>query len=326
MAGQRNQLSLSFDGLSIEPYRGSSLELRLDLNYRNLEKLPEAVLKLKDLQWLNLNVNRLRDLPLELQYLRSLKWLYLESNSFDSFPIALCELSELKRLYLASNQLKKIPPQINKVINLRFLDLSDNSFTEFPIEICNSKLPHLEKIFFDGNCLTSLPSQISNLKTLKALWFGNNNLEWLPQSLSDLEQLEDLKITANPIRTLPAYLGTNLPQLKKLEWLGCPFIFPIADSLAKGIHGLCKLQTEINSRAERKHLVEFRRDGLSEEKPCYAMRTRPRGIAVIIDNLCALEAFTSEDELSRGTPSTTGSRPSTGNLESYTESTGRHCH
>ncbi|XP_071817867.1 uncharacterized protein [Apostichopus japonicus] len=318
---RHGKLALSFDGLAIEPYRGSSLELRLDLNYRNLQKLPEDVLKLKDLQWLNLNVNRLRELPFELQYLKSLKWLYLESNSFDSFPLVLCQLRELFRLYLASNNLNRIPSQINQMINLRFLDLSDNSFTEFPLEICTSSLVHLEKIFFDGNDLSSLPSQISYLRGLKTLWIGNNNLEWLPQSLCDLEHLEDLKLTDNPLRTLPAYLGTNATKLKKLHWDGCPLIFPIFESLEKeGTEGLRKFQREINSRAERKKFVEFRKDSKdSEEKPCYAMRTRPRGIAVIIDNLCDLEAL-SNGENDHESP-VKSARAASSTVESVTEST-----
>ena len=103
MAGGGRQWSLQ--GLGISPYRGNAYDLRVDLNYRNLQQLPPDLFNLTELQWLNLNVNKIRDLPAEMSRLSKLKWLYLENNSFERCPDVVCKLTDLVRLYFSCNSL-----------------------------------------------------------------------------------------------------------------------------------------------------------------------------------------------------------------------------
>ena len=61
-------------------------------------------------------------------------------------------------------------------------------------------------------------------------------------------------------------------------------------------------QSKINGELEAEDKVQFRseKDG-SWDRPCYRMRTRPRGVAIIIDNFCSMEWPTSRNS-SRATP------------------------
>ncbi|XP_071486658.1 caspase-2-like [Diadema antillarum] len=273
--------------LGIAPYIGSSRDMRLDLNYRNIQRLPYDLFKLTDLHWLNLNVNKLSELPEEFGALKHLKWLYLETNLFEHFPDVLCELKELIRLYLSDNSLKLIPRDICKLTNLRWLDLSDNSFWEFPLGLCDKSLSNLERLVLNNNKLTYLPAQIAVLRGLKVFHLNGNQLEWLPQSICNLEKIEDLQLTNNHVKILPAYLTERLKRLRILKCTGCPLIEPLSESLSKGVRSLREYQYGINRRAEMAKAVFFKPQ--TDEgwiKPSYQMRTRPRGVAVIIDNFC----------------------------------------
>ncbi|XP_054751574.2 caspase-2-like [Lytechinus pictus] len=295
----------TLQSLGITPYfSSSSRDLRLDLNYRNIQRLPYDLFKLEDLQWLNLNVNRLNELPPEFGSLKKLRWLYLENNLFDRFPDVLCELTELIRLYLSANSLKIIPRDICRLTELRWLDLSDNSFWEFPLGLCDNALSKLERLVMDNNKLTCLPAQVSILKGLKVLHLSDNQIEWLPQTICDMEKLEEMLLTNNPLKTLPAYFGERLKRLRTLVCKGCPFIDPLKSSVEKGMKSLREYQGIINRRCENTGLVYFKKqnDG-SGEKPCYRMRTRPRGVAVIIDNISKLGYSDSEEGERTCTPS-----------------------
>lgn len=295
----------TLQSLGITPYfSSSSRDLRLDLNYRNIQRLPYDLFKLEDLQWLNLNVNKLHELPQEFGGLRKLRWLYLENNLFDRFPDVLCELTALIRLYLSTNSLKMIPRDICRLTELRWLDLSDNSFWEFPLGLCDSALSKLERLIMDNNKLTCLPAQVSILKGLKTFHLSDNQLEWLPQTICDMVKLEELQLTNNPLKTLPAYFGERLKRLRILVCKGCPFIEPLKNSVDKGMTSLREYQGIINRRCEHSGLVYFKKqnDG-SGEKPCYRMRTRPRGVAVIIDNLSDLRSKDRDEDGRTSTPS-----------------------
>ncbi|XP_022081028.1 putative disease resistance protein RGA4 [Acanthaster planci] len=292
MAGVERQ-EWSLQALGISPYRGNAYDLRIDLNYRNLQHLPPDLFSLGELQWLNLNVNKLRDLPADMTRLSHLKWLYLENNAFQSCPEVVCRLTELVRLYFSCNLLSSLPNAIGRLTHLRWIDLSDNRFAEFPTVLCCGSLAeNLERLFLDNNQITSLPGQIANMKSLKLLWLNDNRLEWLPHALCELTGLEELQVRNNPLRCLPVFLAGKLSNLKVFEWQGCPLIQQLTEACQKGVSGLGDHQDQVNKRAEKRGMVHFRAEaGLDggRERPCYRMRTRPRGVAIVIDNFCTLE-------------------------------------
>ncbi|XP_072025769.1 uncharacterized protein [Amphiura filiformis] len=302
-------LSRSLTALGITPYQGSAFDLRVDLNYRNMQRLPNDLFKLVELQWLNLNVNKLRDLPQGMSALKKLKWLYLENNCFDKFPRVLCELKDLMKLYFSNNTVRNLPIQVRQLTHLRLLDLSDNNLSEFPMELCTDSLCNLEKLFLDNHNFTSLPAQISALKGLKLLWLNDNKLEWLPQSLCELVELEELQVKNSCLMYLPAYLTSRLSKLQTFEWKGCPLIAGVQEALEDGLDGLREYQRKLNEEIEQENKVQFRSEkGGSWDRPCYRMRTRPRGVAIIIDNFCSMEWPTGDSSrnASRATPTTSG--------------------
>ncbi|XP_071960765.1 uncharacterized protein [Antedon mediterranea] len=283
------ELVKSLEKLNIVPFRSTSqFDLRVDLNYRHLQKLPADVCRLTDLQWLNLNVNRLFDLPDELQQLVRLRWLYLESNKFEHFPRILCKVPSLVRLYFSSNALSTLPTDVKDLRCLRLLDLSDNNFKDFPSAICCSELKLLDKLFIDNNQLKCIPSEISKLIGLKSLWMNNNQIEWLPQSTAELVNLEELQIKNNSLHGLPAYLAPGLNKLTSIEWEGNRLTLALRGPISRGVGDLRQYQIWAREMALSKEMVEFRSNRESGmERPCYRMRTRPRGVAVIIDNFPA---------------------------------------
>ncbi|XP_033121731.1 caspase-8-like [Anneissia japonica] len=280
-----SELIHSLEKLNIVPFRSHSFDLRVDLNYRHLQRLPVQVCKMTDLQWLNLNVNRLCDLPKEITQLIKLRWLYLESNKFESFPAILCQVKSLVRLYFSSNSLTRLPADVRNLRFLRLLDLTDNNFSDFPAEICCSELQNLEKLFIDNNRLTFIPSEINELVKLQSLWLNDNQIEWLPQSLAELPLLQDLQIKNNRLYGLPAYLAPGLDKLTSIEWEGNRLTLALRGPISRGVKDLREYQIWAREMALSREMVEFRSNRDSHvERPCYRMRTRPRGVAVIIDN------------------------------------------
>lgn len=316
-------LSRSLQALGVAPYKGSAFDLRVDLNYRNIQRLPDDLFKFVELQWLNLNVNKLKSLPNEMSALTKLKWLYLENNLFVRFPKVLCRLKDLVRLYFSGNAIRSLPAEIGLLTRLRLLDLSENDLAEFPEELCSPSLCNLEKLFLDNHDFTSLPAQISVLKGLKLLWLNDNKLEWLPQSLCELEELEELQVKNNCLMNLPAYMTEKLHKLHKFEWKGCPLIESVKEALeVSGLDGLRDYQTRINNELEQQDKVQFRseRDGSGWDKPCYRMRTRPRGVAIIIDNFCSMEWMTDGGgDSRRTTPSSYDGRLTGGSAGSLSD-------
>ena len=52
------------------------------------------------------------------------------------------------------------------------------------------RLTKLEKLDLDGNKLTELPAEISDLRELRELWVRNNQLVGLPTSIQRLTKLK----------------------------------------------------------------------------------------------------------------------------------------
>jgi internalin A len=101
---------------------------------------------------------------------------------------------------------------------LKELDLGNTSdeekLTTIPSEVF--ELKWLKKLNLNDNQLRELPDSIGNLQNLHALHLNNNQLRELPDSIGNLQNLSLLYVTYNQLRELPDSIG-NLQNLDILN-------------------------------------------------------------------------------------------------------------
>lgn len=104
---------------------------------------------------------------------------------------------------------------------LKDLNLSDLDLTSIPSAI--RLLRSLRFINFQNNQLTILPSEICDLEDLEILNLGNNDLQKIPSELFQLSKLKILILDNNPINALPVDLFL-MKNTCKISLTGCPFV------------------------------------------------------------------------------------------------------
>ncbi|XP_044077356.1 transforming growth factor beta activator LRRC32 isoform X2 [Siniperca chuatsi] len=175
---------------------------------------------LNDLRYLDMSYNQLKSIPESFFYcMGSLEVLNVSNNCIGSFSIT------DERLL-----------QTVKIINLSYNSLQSLTFGE-------NALQSLEKLFLQGNDLTTLDHQIfQRLPSIKHLQLQQNNLEIcaLDQnhrgppdcvSFSSIPNLQFLYLSENNLRTLPANAFANTP-LKLLDLSLNPGLDMDKDSLS----------------------------------------------------------------------------------------------
>ncbi|XP_038664994.1 leucine-rich repeat-containing protein 69 isoform X2 [Scyliorhinus canicula] len=207
------------DRLVLKALRGNATQL--DLNGKNLSRVPKAVGRLFELSRLHLKNNQLSDLPAELQ----LTELNLGNNSFEELPDVLKHLRQLKKLHLFGNKLETLSPSVfESLTNLVLLNLSNNKLTTLPEEI--HRLEQLKYLTLNNNQLESIPSKLCVLQKLCELHVARNELKSLPHDIGYLTNLKTLSVPRNQIQELPEEL-CMLRNLKVLDVAGNQLhIFP----------------------------------------------------------------------------------------------------
>lgn len=99
-----------------------------------------------------------------------------------------------------------------ELLGIQRLKISEK-LTSFPLEIL-SLADSLEILDLSDNQLTTLPSELAQLKKLKIIFASNNLFTVLPEVLGQCENLEMVGFKSNQINHVPA---NALP--KKLRWL-----------------------------------------------------------------------------------------------------------
>lgn len=105
----------------------------IDFTQDNLYKIPQNILKQKQLTFLSLEPqnkkNNLYSLPPELYSLTNLRYLNLSSCQIDSLSKDIKKLKKLKELNLSKNRLEYLPEEILSLSELEILNLSGNRFS-----------------------------------------------------------------------------------------------------------------------------------------------------------------------------------------------------
>jgi hypothetical protein len=109
---------------------------RLDLKHCHLSRIPGFLFKMSDYQafWaslksLNLEWNNLQSLPEEFSQLSALEELWMSNNNFQTLPSVIGKLSELKILAIPHNPVESFPPEIEALKKLTTFDIDKSSLS-----------------------------------------------------------------------------------------------------------------------------------------------------------------------------------------------------
>ncbi|XP_078603379.1 uncharacterized protein LOC144877344 [Branchiostoma floridae x Branchiostoma japonicum] len=113
------------------------------MNYIN--KLPDTICQMENLESLHLGSNELRNLPEKFGNLANLKELWINDNYFAHFPRQITEIKTLTKLDCHGNQMKTMPKAIRNLSDISSLDMHKNKLTSIPravVSMLKSKLKH----------------------------------------------------------------------------------------------------------------------------------------------------------------------------------------
>uniref|UniRef100_A0A803XM87 Leucine rich repeats and calponin homology domain containing 3 n=1 Tax=Meleagris gallopavo TaxID=9103 RepID=A0A803XM87_MELGA len=170
----RNRLS----ELPAEACHFVSLE-SLNLYQNCIRYIPEAVLNLQSLTFLNISRNQLSTLPVHLCSL-PLKVLIASNNKLVSIPEEIGQLRQLTELDVSCNEIQTIPPQIGSLESLRDLNVRRNHLVRLPEELAELPLIRLD---FSCNKITTIPVCYRNLRHLQTIMLENNPLQSPPAQI-----------------------------------------------------------------------------------------------------------------------------------------------
>ncbi|XP_050284425.1 putative disease resistance protein RGA1 isoform X4 [Quercus robur] len=198
----------------------------LDLSgNRDIEMLPNSIVKLYNLQTLKLSLcSKLKELPRDINKLVNLRFLDLSGNrDIEMLPNSIVKLYNLQTLKLSlCSKLKELPRDINKLVNLRFLDLYGNRDIEMlPNSIV--KLYNLQTLKLSlCSKLKELPRDINKLVNLRFLEIDEcSGLTHMPNGLGQLTNLQTLTrfvTSKGRIDSVPRSNG-GLKELNRLNEL-----------------------------------------------------------------------------------------------------------
>jgi len=133
------QQEIEFDGTKYTDLdaalRNPEKVIFLDLSKQKLNKIPDGVFDLFNLQYLVLRRNKITEIQPEIAKLTKLRVLDLSRNKLVAIPPEIGTLLELRTLILNQNMIAALPPEIGNLKNLRSLDLWGNELDELPSEI-----------------------------------------------------------------------------------------------------------------------------------------------------------------------------------------------
>ncbi|NXG26387.1 LRCH3 protein, partial [Grallaria varia] len=170
----RNRLS----ELPAEACHFVSLE-SLNLYQNCIRYIPEAVLNLQSLTFLNISRNQLSTLPVHLCSL-PLKVLIASNNKLVVIPEEIGQLRQLTELDVSCNEIQTIPPQIGSLESLRDLNVRRNNLVRLPEELAELPLIRLD---FSCNKITTIPVCYRNLRHLQSIMLENNPLQSPPAQI-----------------------------------------------------------------------------------------------------------------------------------------------
>nr|XP_046468495.1 leucine-rich repeat and calponin homology domain-containing protein isoform X6 [Neodiprion pinetum] len=176
-----------------------------DLSKNRFAELPEEVTEYPFLEKLQLYHNAIRVIPDTVVMLQSLAYLDLSRNQLTTLPREVCRLP-LQTLLVAHNRLVSLPEELGRMSALAELDAGCNEISTLPPRI--GDLPRLRSLDLRSNLLVQLPIELTYLRLVK-LDVSGNRISVLPNELRKMKSLIDLKLMENPLTSPPASLCTR---------------------------------------------------------------------------------------------------------------------
>ena len=102
-----------------------------------------------------------------------------------------------------------------------WLRLPHMQLESIPPQVLSERYAHLTGLDLSHNEITSIPSEVSSLVSLKQIWIQHNPLSTVPLELSLCERLEVVDISYTNIAHIPPELSL-LTHLETLNWKGTP--------------------------------------------------------------------------------------------------------
>uniref|UniRef100_A0A674IM03 Leucine rich repeats and calponin homology domain containing 1 n=1 Tax=Terrapene triunguis TaxID=2587831 RepID=A0A674IM03_9SAUR len=164
------------------------------------------------LETLNLYHNCIKIIPDAIVNLQMLTYLNLSRNQLSSLPACLCGLP-LKVLIASNNKLGSLPEEIGQLKQLMELDVSCNEITTLPQQI--GQLKSLRELNIRRNYLKVLPQELIELPLVK-FDFSCNKVLVIPVCFRKMVQLQVLLLENNPLQSPPA-------QVSNVCHLNCDF-------------------------------------------------------------------------------------------------------
>ncbi|NXM96199.1 LRCH1 protein, partial [Sylvia borin] len=176
-----------------------------DLSKNRLTEVPTELCHFVSLETLNLYHNCIKVIPDAIINLQMLTYLNLSRNQLSSLPACLCGLP-LKVLIASNNKLGSLPEEIGQLKQLMELDVSCNEITALPQQI--GQLKSLKELNVRRNYLEVLPQELVQLPLVK-FDFSCNKVLVIPICFRKMMQLQVLLLENNPLQSPPAQICTK---------------------------------------------------------------------------------------------------------------------
>ncbi|XP_063458745.1 DISP complex protein LRCH3 isoform X9 [Pan paniscus] len=194
--------NLCLPGSSDSPASASRVAGITDLSRNRLSEIPIEACHFVSLENLNLYQNCIRYIPEAILNLQALTFLNISRNQLSTLPVHLCNLP-LKVLIASNNKLVSLPEEIGHLRHLMELDVSCNEIQTIPSQIGN--LEALRDLNVRRNHLVHLPEELAELPLIR-LDFSCNKITTIPVCYRNLRHLQTITLDNNPLQSPPAQI------------------------------------------------------------------------------------------------------------------------
>jgi Leucine-rich repeat (LRR) protein len=155
---------------------------------------------LKTITRLDISGNALNKLPLIIFQLPSLKVLNISENSINSLPTL---HNGRVRVQLGNGSGNSMSKKYHSCDNITDRVIEEEEDSDFTYAESSWNCPHLEEIEMHHNSLTTLPTCVFELPTLRFLNAAYNDIDSLPFAMWFSPMLKTLDLKGNYLKTLP---------------------------------------------------------------------------------------------------------------------------